>query len=325
MEFHSSITGLQLTESVVTLGTFDGLHRGHQSLIRQVQVRANALQVPSVLITFDPHPKEVLLKERRVPVELLTTKEEKKHILQEEFDLDHGIILPFTEQFSQVSATDFLEQYLVSPLTPAEIIIGYDHRFGRGREGDASFLQRFEDTYSYKTTIVEAETINGDTVVSSSVIRYLLRDGKTMKAIEYLARPYPVSGTVIHGAGRGKELEFPTANIAPATANKLLPKDGIYLVYTTGDSINSYGLCSIGDRPTFEDGQHAVEVFLMDPPEQSLYSQYLTIHFFHRLRDQKQFESGEALTRQMYRDKQQGEELIATENPWSQYQEEIVT
>ena len=325
MEFHRSVAECSLRDSVVTIGTFDGIHRGHKKLIRLLEKRANELQVDSVLITFDPHPKEILLKEKKVPVELLTTKEEKKRILRQEFNLDHVVIIPFTEQFSRVSARDFLAEYLVQPFTPAEIIIGYDHRFGQGREGDPEFLEQNESAHGYTTTILEAESLEDGTVISSSGIRDLIRQGDTLEAIRQLSRPYSLSGTVIHGAGRGTDLEFPTANVSPATANKLLPRDGIYLVYVTGDDLFSYGLCSIGDRPTFDDGEHTVEVYLLDPPPHSLYNRQLTLHFFHWLRNQEKFESAEALTAQMKADRQRGEEIIANENPWIHYQEELVT
>ncbi len=325
MEFHRIVTDDIFDDSVLTIGTFDGIHRGHITLIRRVEQRAKTLQVPSVLITFDPHPKEILLREKKVPVELLTTKEEKKHILAQEFDLDHVYILPFTEQFSRVTARKFLAEYLIAPFSPSEIIIGYDHRFGKDRAGDGEFLRHHESEYGYATTIVDAESLEDGIAISSSGVRQALRRGDTLEAIRYLSRPYRLSGTVTHGAGRGKALQFPTANIAPATANKLLPGDGIYLVYVTGEEVESYGLCSIGDRPTFDDGRHTVEVYLLDPPEQSLYGHRLTLYFFHHLRGQEKFESSGALTAQMEADQRKGEEIIANENPWSQYQEELVT
>lgn len=323
MEFHSSIETLpELSGTVVTVGTFDGLHCGHRKLINTVIERAKILQVASVLITFNPHPKEVLLRKKKVSVELLTTIREKKEILQQEFNLSHIVILPFTTSFSQISASDFLQNFLINPFNPSEIILGYDHRFGRGREGDADFLREREDKYDYSTDVVEAVQSGDGESISSSRIRELLHSGEMLKVQEYLARPYCVTGTVEAGAKRGRELNFPTANIRPENEHKLIPADGIYLVYVTSDVAEGYGLCSIGVRPTFDDNQHTIEVYLLDSPQESLYSRQLTIHFFNRLRREEKFESADALIKQMERDQEQGEKLIAKHNPWKSYQEE---
>ncbi len=323
MAFYHSITNLPpITESVVTVGTFDGLHYGHTQLINTVVEQANILQVASVLITFSPHPKEVLLRRKKVPVELLTTIEEKQEILQREFDLSHVLILPFTKEFSQVSASDFLQQYLINPFHPKEIVIGYDHRFGRGRQGDAEFLRQRESEFGYTTSVVDAVRYDDEQVVSSTLIRDLLRDGKMLEAQKYLTRPYQLSGIVEHGAKRGRDLKFPTANIQLGNKHKLIPADGIYLVYVTGEMVEGYGLCSIGNRPTFDDHQHTIEVYLLESPDQSLYSHSLTIHFFNRLRQQEKFESAAALIKQMEKDKALGIELIEQQNPWETYQQE---
>ena len=326
MEFHSSITTLPSLENcVVTIGSFDGMHYGHKQLIFQVQERSKALHVPSILITFQPHPKEVLLRDKEIPVELLTTTEEKKEILKNEFTIDHTVILPFTREFSQVRALEFLETYIIQPFSPSEMVIGYDHSFGKGREGNADFLRRLESDYGYITHVVEEVRLKNDETVSSSRIRSLLREGKTLEAARHLTRPYQVTGKVEQGEQRGREIGFPTANINISNTHKLLPRDGVYLVYVTGDDIQSYGMSNIGYRPTFDEHKHTLEVHLLNAPTDSLYGQHLTIHFFHRLRQEQEFGSAQALIEQLKQDKQQSQAIITNENPWVQFQEEEIT
>ncbi|MCF7802968.1 MAG: bifunctional riboflavin kinase/FAD synthetase [Candidatus Marinimicrobia bacterium] len=310
---------------MVTIGSFDGMHYGHKQLIFQVQERSKALHVPSILITFQPHPKEVLLRDKEIPVELLTTTEEKKEILNNEFTIDHTVILPFTLEFSQVRALEFLEDYIIQPFSPSEMVVGYDHSFGKDREGDASFLRAHESEYGYTTHVVEEVRLSNDVTVSSSRIRSLLRDGKTLEAAHHLTRPYQVTGNVEHGEQRGQEIGFPTANIAISNEHKLLPEDGVYLVYVTGNDISSYGMCNIGYRPTFDEKQHTLEVHLLDAPTDSLYGRTLTIHFFHRLRQEQEFESVQDLIDQIEQDKQRSQAIITNENPWVQFQEEKIT
>lgn len=325
MELYSSIDNLPtLSHCVITLGSFDGLHYGHKHVISKVQKHARSRRVPSVLITFHPHPKEVLFKEKDVPVELLTTVEEKQDILRSEFNLDYVIILQFTEHFSRISAPEFLEKYLIQPFAPDEIIIGFDHRFGRGREGDVEFLQEHEARYGYKTIPMESVGLQGDDKVSSSQIRSYLKNGKTLQAIRCLTRPYRLTGVVREGDKRGQSMDFPTANLVPQNQHKLIPGDGVYLVYVTGEVEEGYGMCNIGSRPTFTDGRHTVEVHILHPVERSLYDCKLTVHFFHRLRDEQKFASPEALAEQLSEDKQQCKHIIAEEHPWKQYQKELV-
>jgi len=326
MEFHNSLSTLPvLSGSVVTIGSFDGVHRGHKRLISQVENRAKALQVPSILFTFSPHPKEVLLREKKVPVELLTTTSEKKRIFRNEFEIDHIVILPFTHTFSQIKAYDFLRDYLVAPCAPVEIIIGYDHAFGQGREGDAEFLAQHESEFDFRTAVIDEVRLPDSNTVSSTTIRDLVTAGNTLDAIPYLTRPYQIEGQVQAGEKRGQKMEFPTANITAPNEHKLFPQDGVYLVYVTGKNVGTYGMCNMGYRPTFDGKTHTLEVHLMDDPHESLYNQTLTVHYFHRLRQEREFESADALKEQLRKDKTQCLEIIANEDPWRQYQKEQVT
>ncbi|MBS1272332.1 MAG: Riboflavin biosynthesis protein RibF [Candidatus Marinimicrobia bacterium] len=323
MEFHNGLGSLpELSGSVVTIGSFDGVHRGHKRLISQVETRAKALQVPSILFTFSPHPKEVLLRGKKVPVELLTTTSEKKKIFQSEFEIDHIVIVPFTQTFSQIRAYDFLRDYLVDPCNPEEIIIGCDHSFGQGREGDAAFLHQHESEFGYQTEVINEVQLSDGSTVSSSRIREFVTAGNTVDAIPYLTRPYQVEGQVRAGDKRGQKMDFPTANITVPNEHKLFPQDGVYLVYVTGDTVDSYGMCNIGYRPTFDGKTHTLEVHLLTDPLESLYGETLTVHFFHRLRQEQEFESADDLIEQLQKDKSQCKNIIADGDPWEQYQKE---
>lgn len=325
MEFFSSINDLpKLRDSVLTLGSFDGLHYGHKQLIEQVQNRASARDVPSVLITFHPHPNEVLLKNRQIPVELLTTTDEKKDILRREFGLDYVLILPFTIEFSQISALEFLKTYLIQPFEPSEIVIGYDHTFGKGREGDESFLRQYEAEFGYTTYRVEPIGFREDEAVSSSNIRNQIKSGEMLRAAQYLTRPYLVTGKVVRGERRGHALKFPTANIQPDNPHKLVPRDGVYLVYVTDGIEPSYGMCNIGYRPTFQDHQHTIEVNLFNLGNVRLYGYTLHLHYFNYLREEEKFQTPEELEAQLARDKEQCASIIEQQDPWKQYQKELV-
>jgi len=325
MEFFSRIDDLpELHDCVVTLGSFDGLHYGHKHLIRQVQDRAAAREVPAVLITFHPHPKEVLLRNREIPVELLTTTDEKKAILRREFDLDYVLVLPFTVEFSQIPARQFLEQFLIEPFDPSEIVIGYDHTFGKSREGDEAFLRQHEGEFGYQTIRVDPIGLQDEAPVSSSGIRTLIAEGDMLRAARYLTRPYMVTGKVVRGERRGHDLNFPTANIQPENHNKLIPRDGVYLVYVTDGIAPSYGMCNVGYRPTFPDHQHVIEVNLFELGNVRLYGYTLHVHFFHYLREEKKFQSPDDLAAQLASDKEQCAALIAEQDPWKQYQKELV-
>ncbi len=234
--------------SLVTVGTFDGIHHGHQSIIRYLVERANRKQGTSVAISFDPHPREVLTGE---PVPLLTTIEERGALF-EALGLDRFIVLPFTHKFAATSARDFVVDLLVEQVGLQEIVIGYDHGFGKGREGDSELLQHLGEVHNFSVDVVPAQILEQG-VVSSSRIRELLAKGEVDTAGKLLSRPYSLIGEVVHGDGRGKTIGYPTANIAVTNPNKVIPRQGVYAVEVRiGDTTNRHGaMMNVGVRPTF--------------------------------------------------------------------------
>ncbi len=289
--------------SVVTVGTFDGVHRGHQAVLGYLMRRARAQaggRAP--VLSFDPHPRAVL---RGEPVPLLTPPEERADLL-EALGLDRFILYPFTKAFSRLNAEDYVRELLVETVGLQEIVVGYDHRFGRGGAGDAELLRRMGRELGFAVDVISAEQVEGYGVVSSSAIRRrLLDEGDVEHARELLGRRYALTGAVVEGDRRGKELGFPTANLELPDPRKLVPKRGVYAVRARlpGESERLGGMMNIGTRPTFGGGeQQHLEVHLL-AFEGDLYGQRLRVEFVQRLRDEQPFDSPRALTEQLSEDR----------------------
>ncbi|MGB2867355.1 MAG: bifunctional riboflavin kinase/FAD synthetase [Bacteroidota bacterium] len=287
--------------SVVTVGSFDGVHRAHREIIAEVVERARTLKGRSVVLTFDPHPREVL-GSKRGPFKLLTTLEERRAIC-EELGVDLFFVIAFDFAFSRQSSRDFYMKYLVNGIGVSEVIEGYDHHFGRDREGSVEEMLHMGKEFNFSIVALKPVVVEG-TTVSSSEIRNLLESGDVEKAALFLGRPYALRGTVVEGDKRGRELGYPTANIRPVSTKKLLPKDGIYFVAVSVGGRKKYGMASIGVRPTFhDDGDRTVEVNILDF-DASIYGQEVEIQMLKRLRDELKFGSAEELVRQMDKDRE---------------------
>ena len=287
--------------SVVTVGSFDGVHRAHQEIIAQVVQQARSRQGRSVVITFEPHPREVLTKTDG-PLQLLTTLEERKRLF-EQCGIDLMYVIKFDYAFSRSSSRDFYLRYVVNGVGVSEVIEGYDHHFGRDREGSVEELVRLGKEFEFSIIAVKPVYVDEE-VVNSSKIRALLNEGNVERAREFLGRPYSLSGVIIKGDGRGKQLGYPTANIRPLSSKKLIPRNGIYFVRVDGIGKKQYGMTSIGVRPTFHtNGTIVVEVNVLNF-DGDLYGHEIEIHFLKRLRDEQKFESAQALIRQMNTDKE---------------------
>ena len=294
--------------SVVTVGSFDGVHRAHREIIAEVVGHARVLKGRSVVVTFDPHPREVL-GSKRGPFKLLTTPEERKAIC-EELGVDLFFVIPFDFAFSRQSSRDFYIKYLVNGIGVSEVIEGYDHHFGRDREGSVEEMLSLGKEFDFSIVALKPVVIEG-TTVSSSEIRRLLQNGDVEKATLLLGRPYALQGTVVEGDKRGRDLGYPTANIRPGSTNKLLPKDGIYFVAVSVGGKKNYGMASIGVRPTFHsDGDRIVEVNILDFDE-SIYGREVEIQMLKRLRDELKFDTAEELVRQMDKDREESLKLKA--------------
>ncbi len=249
-----------LPESVLTIGTFDGCHRGHQEIIKKVYSLAQFNNTTSVLITFDPHPRHVLESGDKLP--LLMHMNKKLEILKS-LHLDVVLVIPFNEEFSHIKAGDFLQDIVVRHFKPTCIIIGYDHHFGYKREGSPEFLQDYCSKKAIGLEVIRKVSDEGH-VISSTHIRQLIQDGFVRRANFELGSIFGFIATVVHGAGRAKDLDFPTANVIPVEKNQLMPHPGVYFTRGRINGLQLYGMCNFGIRPTFNEKDLVME-----------------IHFFH--------------------------------------------
>lgn len=285
--------------TVVTVGTFDGVHLGHRAILREIERRAEARGMHSVLLTFDRHPLTVLRPEHAPP--LLTTPNEKKQILAQ-FGIDYVAFVAFTRSLSRYTPEEFVRVLLVDRLRARELVIGHDHGFGRDRAGDEDTLRALGERFGFDVDVVEGVVVNG-APVSSTRIRRLLAEGRVDAASLALGRPYSMTGSVVHGMGRGRTLGFPTANIAPPTADKLLPAKGIYAVRANLRTEIRDGLLHLGPRPTFAGSPPTIELFLLDF-DRDIYGEIVTVEFLQLLRPVRPFDSAAALIEQMRRDEE---------------------
>jgi riboflavin kinase/FMN adenylyltransferase len=287
--------------AVVTVGTFDGVHRGHQAILRYLTQRARQRDGTSTVVSFDPHPRQVVHGD---PVALLTTIDERAALL-EAYGLERFVVIPFTKEFAQLRPEAYVEEILLRRVGLKEIVIGYDHRFGRNREGDRELLERMGEAHAFSVDVIPPQEVDHDIVSSSAVRDLLTEDGDVQRATEMLGHPYALQGTVEQGEGRGRKLGYPTANIAVGDARKLIPKIGVYAVRArVGDTEPTYGgMMNIGRRPTFDGMDVTAEVHLLGF-EGSIYGERLRVEFLQRLRDEQKFDSVDALVAQLSRDEE---------------------
>jgi len=285
------------TGTVVTVGTFDGVHRGHWRLLEEVRRTAEATRLPSVLVTFDPHPLTIVRPDQSPP--LLTTPDEKIEILAES-GLNYMAILRFDKELAGYPPERFVRSILIDRFAMRHLVIGYDHGFGRGRSGDVSTLRRIGETEGFEVDVVAAVS-DGDRAISSSVIRGHLERGDVEAATHALGRPYAIRATVVRGDGRGRSLGFPTANLMVPNPAKLVPRSGIYTarVLLREGAVN--GVAHIGPRPTFPGAASTIEVHLFDF-DGDLYGLELALLLCQRIRDVQRFEDTAALVRAMESD-----------------------
>ena len=307
MQIFRNLDKIEKNENtVITLGTFDGIHLGHRKILETLVKKSAALNGRNLLVTFDPHPRSVIVKDRKV--RLLSTVDEKIPIL-ESIGVHNLLVVNFTEEFSQKTSYEFVKEYFVDAIGVNEIIIGYDHHFGKGRDGNVDSLRKMGEDFGFKVSSVDAVSVDNITV-SSTKIRNALSEGNIQLANKMLGRRYSFSGVVVKGDKRGRDLGFPTANIEDFGDDKFLPAIGIYLVDICIDRKNYYGLMSIGRRPTFyESGDVTTEVYVMDFSKE-IYGQYVTVNIIERIRDEEKFSSVDELIAQMKKDEEKGKEII---------------
>jgi riboflavin kinase/FMN adenylyltransferase len=285
-------------KTIVTLGTFDGVHLGHQSILKKLLEATENGVYESVVLTFYPHPRMVLQQE--YSLQLLNSIEEKT-VLFEQFGIDHLIIHPFDESFSKLSAEAFVQKILVDQLHIHKIIIGHDHRFGENRTANITDLIQFGKKYNFEVEQINAEAIN-KIAVSSTNIRTALANGSIQLANRYLGYDYSFSGKVILGKQLGRTLGFPTANLILLEPYKLIPKEGAYIVYSALNNTRIFGMMNIGNNPTLGENERSIEVHFFDLNE-DLYDSVLCISLLAFIRPEEKFSSVEALKTQLEKDR----------------------
>jgi len=273
-------------QTVVTIGTFDGVHAGHRKIIERLVNSASANNLDSVVLTFFPHPRMVLQKESGL--QLINTIEERKRLL-EQTGIDHLVVHPFTHQFSRLTAIEFVRDILVNKLKAKKIIIGYDHRFGRNRTADINDLKQFGEDFGFEVEEISQQDVE-QVAVSSTKIRNALLEGRVERANMYLNHPFTLNGTIVKGRGIGKDLGFPTANLEIAEDYKLIPKNGVYVVRTKIDGETFQGMMNIGTNPTVGGKEKTIEANFFDL-DKDLYGKSLEIELLVRIRDEKKFSS----------------------------------
>ncbi|WP_034042150.1 bifunctional riboflavin kinase/FAD synthetase [Wocania ichthyoenteri] len=292
--------------TVVTIGTFDGVHIGHQKIVKRL-INAGKLEgLKSVILTFFPHPRMVLQKDSSI--KLINTIDER-HAILDALGLDYLLIKKFTKEFSRLSAEDFVKQILVDKLHAKKVIIGYDHRFGRNRNADIEDLKRFGNTYNFEVEEISAQDIN-DVAVSSTKIRKALNDGDIARANMFLGYAFMITGAIVKGKGLGRQLGFSTANIKVEEDYKLIPKYGSYIVSSIINDVKIFGMLNIGVNPTVDGNTQSIEVHFFNF-NKDIYNKTIQIDLHERIRDEKKFDSIEALKNQLVKDKEAALAYIA--------------
>ena len=300
MKIKSAADYDQIKDSVVTIGTFDGVHLGHQKIIKRLVAIAHAEQLQALVLTFFPHPRMVVQKD--TSIKLINTIDEKADLIQD-LGVDHLVIKAFTKDFSRLTSLEYVRDVLVNKLHIKHIIVGYDHHFGRNRTANIKDLKEFGAFYGFKVTEITAQEV-GDVAVSSTKIRSALAEGSIKVANQFLGYNFMLNGTVVIGKGLGNTIQFPTANLQIEESYKLIPKKGVYLVQSIIDAQLVYGMLNIGTNPTVSDANEiSVEVFFFDF-NQTLYGTALNIQFLDRIRDEIKFSGLLALKVQLEQDQQ---------------------
>lgn len=283
---------------MLTIGSFDGVHLGHQKLLKRIRRVADRIDGESILITFHPHPRTVVRSE--VGIQLLSDLEEKIELIEAQ-ELDHLVVVPFTRSFSAQSPTEYVENFLYCTFQPHTIVIGYNHRFGKNRAGDMSFLRSKAVELGFEVEQISKQEVE-DLSVSSTKIRKALTAGEIATATALLGRPYRLSGIVERGQQVGRTLGFPTANLALAGRDKLVPREGVYAVQVMRDGQTYNGMLNIGHRPTLNGFHRSIEVHLFDFSG-NIYGEKISVDLLQFLREEEKFDGLDSLKAQIERDR----------------------
>ncbi|MCS7164609.1 MAG: bifunctional riboflavin kinase/FAD synthetase [Thermodesulfovibrio sp.] len=305
MQVIKGIERLEWEDTVITIGNFDGVHIGHQRIFDYVKRKANQINGKSVVVTFHPHPIKVLFKDH--PLKLITTTEDKIKLI-EKCGIDITVLIPFTYEFAQIEAEDFVREILLQKFNAKWVVVGYDYRFGKERKGDKELLKELGMRYGFKVSVLKAYKKKGK-ILSSTAVRNALIEGNIKEANLFLGRAYHIDGEVVKGAGRGSSiLGYPTANLIPK--QEIVPKEGVYAVKVTIPHYKTLrGVANIGKNPTFGNKDLSYEVHILDFKE-NLLGKTIRVHFISRLRDEKKFNSPEELKLNIANDIERAKEVL---------------
>jgi riboflavin kinase/FMN adenylyltransferase len=305
MKVHTDIDRLPaFRKAVITIGTFDGVHLGHQKIISQLKAEARKIDGETVIITFHPHPRKVVHAESN-PVELINTIEERVELFEAK-GVDHLVIVPFTFGFSELTPREYVEKFLAAKFAPAVVIIGYDHRFGKNREGNYKLLEEYSSRGFFNLKEIPGQVIN-DNTVSSTLIRNSLKEGDIEKANGLLGYDFFFQGEVVKGDQRGRTIGFPTANIAITNSEKIIPGNGVYVVQIDIPETvkrNFNGMMNIGVRPTVDGTRRTIEVNIFDFADE-IYGRKVRVYVKKFLRTEQKFSGIDALKQQLEKDRQE--------------------
>jgi len=290
----------QFKDSVVTIGTFDGCHRGHQDIIKKVIYNSEINGSNSILVTFEPHPRHVLQPGVKLPI--LMHIDRKLDFLKS-FNLNATVVIPFDEEFSKMTANDFLKNIILKQLNASKVIVGYDHHFGFNRDGSPDFLKDESTNSNFEVEIVDPIS-DQEMIISSTHIRQSIQNGYVRRASFELGWVFGFEAKVVTGSGRGKELGFPTANFIPIEKNQLIPANGVYCIRGRINGNSLYGMCNLGVRPTFDETDFVMEVHFFQNEVDDIYSKIITVEFLERVRDEKKFSNPKELIKQLEKDKE---------------------
>ena len=311
MKVHHSIQNFKEKKhsSILTIGTFDGVHIGHQKIIERLNQIKDHPKDKSMILTFYPHPRRVLHHGNEI--KMLNTFDEKIQLL-DKFDLDHLVVEPFTAEFSRLSALGFVRDILVNQLYIKKLVIGYDHHFGKNREGNFEQLKEYGELYGFEVEEIPAQEIE-NVSVSSTKIRDAIEKGEIEKANKYLGYHYLLTGDIVKGEGLGRKINFPTINLHIKEDYKLIPKAGVYIAKTILNQQTIYGIMNIGIRPTVSGKGQTIEIHLLDY-QGDLYGLKMQIEVLKRLRDEQKFDSVEDLVLQIKKDENTARDWVADQS-----------
>lgn len=308
MKIYHSLEKFAARTPIVTIGTFDGLHKGHQLILEKLKDLAKEMNGESVVFTFYPHPR-VVTSPNDSSLRLLTTKEEKTKLF-EKYGIDHLIIYPFSKEFAAMEYSEFVSDILVKQIGTKCLVIGYDHKFGKDRQGGFDYLQRCGEKHGFRVVRMDALTVDDDNI-SSTKIRAALQAGNIRKANHYFGHEFTLHGTVVGGKQLGRKLGFPTANIEASDKYKIIPGYGVYAVMVEINDKKHQGMLNIGTRPTFNNNadNRSIEVNIFDFSE-DIYGKKITLSFIDKIRDEQKFSGIDALVEQLRKDRQVAIEIL---------------